>query len=64
MKISTEADTNPGSLLLQLGEVICLCYTSWIAMKFGVNIAHGVERLGLKFGDFIMDINGDLNFLP
>ena len=33
-------------------------------MKFGVNIAHGVERLGLKFGDFIMDRNGDLNFLP
>ena len=29
-------------------------------MKFGTNLAHGVEKLWLKFGDFIMDRNGDM----
>ena len=31
-------------------------------MKFGSNNAHGVERLWFKFGDFIIDRNGDINF--
>ena len=46
----------------QLGDVICLGYTTWIAMKFGENLANGVERLWLKFCDFIMDRFGDRNF--
>ena len=31
-------------------------------MKFLTSVIHGVENLGLKFGDFIMCRNGDMNF--
>lgn len=55
-------DRNWTVWFLQLGEVICLGYTTWIAMKFGANLANGVERLWLKFCDFIMDRFGDRNF--